>query len=48
MNVFVETKTNEEKDIYKDILDKVILSHKRVRKGKKSCSGLSHVATMQL
>ena len=33
MNVFAETKTNEEKKIYEDILGKEILSRKRERKG---------------
>ena len=33
MNVFAETKTNEEKEIYEDILGKEILSQKRERKG---------------
>ena len=32
MNVFAETKTNEEKEIYEDILGKEILSQKRERK----------------
>ena len=33
MNVFAETKTNEEKEIYEDILGNEILSQKRERKG---------------
>ena len=32
MNVFAETKTNEEKEIYEDILGKEILSRKQERK----------------
>ena len=32
MNVFAETKTNEEKEVYEDILGKEILSRKRERK----------------
>ena len=33
MNVFVETKTNEENEIYEDILGGEILSRKQERKG---------------
>ena len=33
MDVFAETKTNEEKEIYEDILGKEVLSRKRERKG---------------
>ena len=33
MNVFVETKTNEEKEIYENSLGKEILSRKQKRKG---------------
>ena len=33
MNVFAETKTNEGKEIYENILGKEILSRKRERKG---------------
>ena len=33
MNVFAETKTNEEKEICEDILGKKILSQNRERKG---------------
>ena len=33
MNVFAETKTNEEKEIYEDILGKEIRSRKQERKG---------------
>ena len=33
MNVFAEMKTNEEKEIYEDILGKEILSQKPERKG---------------
>ena len=33
MNAFAETKTNKEKEIYKDILGMEILSRKRERKG---------------
>ena len=32
MNVFAETKTNEEKEMYEDILGKDILSWKREKK----------------
>ena len=33
MNVFAETKRNEKKEIYEDILGKEILSRKKKRKG---------------
>ena len=48
MNVFAETKTNEQMKICEDILGKEILSRKGERKGKKRCSGSSLVATIQL
>ena len=41
-------KTNEEKEIYEDILGKEIISRNREREGQKYCYGSSLVATIQL
>ena len=41
-------KTNEEKEIYEDILGKEIISRNQEREGQKYCYGSSLVATIQL
>ena len=49
MNIFGETKTNEEKEIYEEILGKEVLSQKeKEREITETFYGFSLVATIQL
>ena len=49
MNIFGETKTNEEKEIYEEILGKEVLSQKeKEREITETFYGSSLVATIQL